>query len=100
MNKIISEVTARMVSVAGEETAQIEKYVIITQDGELFIDGLNNNELQSLICKLMNVAISKAIEGEYVIREATPATEIVEDLRQDEAEIGELPVSYNGHMTT
>lgn len=100
MNRVISEVTARMVSVSGEETTQIDKYVLITQDGELFIDGMNNDELRILICKLMKVAVSKAIEGEYIIREATPPTELVEDLRHDEAEIGELPVSYNGQMST
>ena len=96
MEKYIHGVTATVGTLSGESKANISKFIIITEDGNLFIEGIKQKEVPALLAKLVSVATEQAIAAEYAIREDVPTSDVYEDLEEDKATISGMNITYSG----
>ena len=100
MADYIANVTATVGDLNGERATEVSKYIVLMDDGSLFIEGLKHSELHRIVTKLMRLSFEQAIAAEYTIRSETAAGELYDDIQQDTNDIRDFLVSYTGQLDT
>lgn len=99
MEKFMAEVKGKIVSVGSESTVDINKYVVMTDSGELFISGFSHADIVKLVAKLTTVAMEQAVLYTYAAHNDFDAGDVFDEVKKDVAGMYNSTVDYEGGLS-